>query len=77
MKIEVFAVLKEFYDKQFTVGETLKDINELKRYLITQKPEAEGILGVCRFAVNDELVGLYYNLKADDRISVIPPSSGG
>jgi molybdopterin synthase sulfur carrier subunit len=77
MKIEVFAVLKDFYDKQFTIGEALKDIHELKRYLIKQKPEAEGILRACRFAVNDELVGSHYNLKTDDRISVIPPSSGG
>ena len=77
MKIEVFAVLKDFYDKQFTIGEALKDINELKCYLIAQRPEAKGILGSCRFAVNDELVGSHYNLKSDDRISVIPPSSGG
>lgn len=77
MDIEVFAVLKEFYEKHFIIGEALKDINELKSYLAAQKPEAAGILGACRFAVNDELVSSHYKLKADDRISVIPPSSGG
>lgn len=77
MDIEVFAVLKDFYEKRFTIGETLKDINELKSYMTAQKPEAAGVLSACRFAVNDELVGSHYKLKADDRISVIPPSSGG
>lgn len=77
MKVEVFAVLKDFYDKRFTVDAALQDINELKRYLITQKPEAARVLNACRFAVNDELVSPNYNLKADDYISIIPPSSGG
>jgi molybdopterin synthase sulfur carrier subunit len=77
MKIEVFAVLKEFFDKQFQVEEALGTVNELKNYLIAQNPKAAKVLGSCRFAVNDQLVGIHYNLKSDDSISIIPPSSGG
>lgn len=77
MKIEVFAVLKEFFDKHFEVHDPLRDISELKAYLISQNPGAEKTLKACRFAVNDQLVGLHYNLKSDDSISIIPPSSGG
>lgn len=77
MKVEVFAVLKDFYDKRFTVDAALQDIDALKRYLIARNPEAASVLNACRFAVNDELVSSHYNLKADDNISVIPPSSGG
>lgn len=77
MKIEVFAVLKDFYDKHFIVEEVLQDIEELKSHLMVKNPEAKKILNSCRFAVNDELVNIYYKLKADDLISIIPPSSGG
>ena len=59
------------------VAEALKDIEALKKFLIVKNPEAAGILNSCRFAVNDELVGIHYNLKADDIVSIIPPSSGG
>jgi len=77
MNIEVFAGLKAFYDKRFVVEEQLVSIADLKNYLIGRSPEAASILQASRFAVNDELVALNYNLKADDNISVIPPSSGG
>jgi len=77
MKIEVFAVLKDFYDKHFIVEEVLKDVEGLKNYLITKNPQAARILDSCRFAVNDELVSIQYKLKADDIIAIIPPSSGG
>jgi len=77
MKIEVYAILKDYFDKQFVVKEQIEDVNTLKEYLSKQKPDAKDILRSCRFAVDDEFVSDTYQLKENDSISIIPPSSGG
>ncbi|WP_256010523.1 MoaD/ThiS family protein [Desertivirga xinjiangensis] len=77
MKVEVFALLKEYFDKQFFVPDLVEDINSLKDYLGQQNPEATRILSSCRFAVNDEFIDTSYKFKQNDSISIIPPSSGG
>ncbi|WP_207532011.1 MoaD/ThiS family protein [Desertivirga arenae] len=77
MTIEVYAILKEYFEKQFIISEQISDINALKEHLSIQNPEAIDILRSCRFAVDDEFVADTYQLKENDSISIIPPSSGG
>jgi len=77
MTIEVYALLKEYFEKQFVIKEQIEDISALRDYLGNQKPQALEILRACRFAVEDEFVGDTYQLKENDSISIIPPSSGG
>lgn len=76
MKIQVFASLKDYFNKEFTVDH-FDSISALKEYLITENKQAEKILNLCRFAVNNEFVDLNYNIKPHETISIIPPSSGG
>ena len=77
MRIQVFAALKDFFDKEFETDENITTVVELRQALILQKPEAEKVLSVCRFAVDEEFVDMNYKLKVNDTIAIIPPSSGG
>ena len=77
MRVTVYAVLKDYFDSSFIVEEKLSSIKELKNKLEQTKPQAAPVLNACRFAVNDEFVNLEFKIKADDSISIIPPSSGG
>lgn len=77
MTIEVFAVLKDYFDKEFQFQSSAKNIAELKQQLALQNPEAANVLELCRFAVRDEFVNSDFNINPNDTISVIPPSSGG
>lgn len=77
MKVHVFAVLKDYFDKEFEVDRNIRDAAELKKFLIQAKPAAATILNNCRFAVNDEFVDLNFKLQSYDTITIIPPSSGG
>lgn len=77
MKIEVYAVLKDFFDKEFSIDAPISTVAELKEMLIHQNADATNVLKLCRFAVNDEVVQDNYELKPDDNIHIIPPSSGG
>jgi len=77
MKIQVFAVLKDHFDKEFELSEDIKDIASLKNYLSHQNAEADGILQISRFAVHNEFVNLDYAIKQNDTICIFPPSSGG
>lgn len=76
MKIQVFAALKDYFEKEFIV-ESFDNISALKEYLIAENERSEKILNLCRFAVNNEFVDLNYTIKPNDTISIIPPSSGG
>jgi len=77
MTIQVFAVLKDYFDKEFEMQGTIKNITALKQHLAGQNPEAATVLDLCRFAVHDEFVDPDFTLNSNDIISVIPPSSGG
>ncbi|RYE04237.1 MAG: MoaD/ThiS family protein [Sphingobacteriaceae bacterium] len=77
MKIEVFAVLKDYFDKEFQLESSAKNITELKQQLVLQNPEAANVLELCRFAVHDEFVNSDFTLNPNDNITIIPPSSGG
>ena len=77
MRVQVFAALKDFFDKEFETRENIKTLADLRRYLVLSRPEAANILNSCRFAVDEEFVDLNYKLKPHDIIAIIPPSSGG
>ena len=77
MKIEVFAVLKDYFTNEFELDTTVSSIEALKSILITLQPDAIDILSSCRFAVNNEFIDNNFQLKDSDIISIIPPSSGG
>ena len=77
MKVEVFAVLKDHFDKKFDVNESIATPEQLRSFLIRSKPEAKDVLGNCRFVVNDEFVEMNFKLNPNDSIVILPPSSGG
>ncbi|MBC7915306.1 MAG: MoaD/ThiS family protein [Pyrinomonadaceae bacterium] len=77
MKIEVYAVLKDYFEKEFMVQQSFNDIKALKSFLIDKNPAAAEILNISRFAVDNEFVDNNYSLNKNDSISIMPPSSGG
>jgi sulfur-carrier protein len=77
MKIQVYAILKDYFDKDFTVDETVDSIEALNQILIQRNPLAKNILSSCRYAVNDSFVDNQFQLQSNDSIHIIPPSSGG
>ncbi len=77
MTIQVFAVLKEHFDKEFELSEDINDITSLQKHLSGLNTEAGGILKISRFAVNNEFVDQNYTIKQNDTICIFPPSSGG
>ena len=76
MKVTVYAVLKDYFDPSFDIGQ-VSSVQELKKKLEEIKPSAAPVLNACRFAVNDEFVNLDFKIKEDDDISILPPASGG
>ena len=77
MKVQVFAILKDHFEKEFEIEADISNAQELRNFLIQSRPQTTNILNNCRFAVNDEFVEMNYKLKPNDIIAIIPPSSGG
>ena len=77
MKIQGYAILKDYFEKEFTLPQSFNNINELKSFLIDKNPKAEKALNISRFAVDNEFVENDHILKSNDSISIMPPSSGG
>lgn len=77
MTIEVFAVLKDYFQKEFEIAAHLGTVADLRQHLADVNPASADILSICRFAVQDEFVMDEYRLTENDRVIVIPPSSGG
>lgn len=77
MRVQVFAVLKEYFDKEFELDENIHDMPALKKRLIQFNPEAAAILNICRFAVKDEFIDNDFQFQVNDTIYIIPPGSGG
>ncbi len=77
MKIQVFAVLKDFFNKEFELQEDIINIPGLKERLIQLNPAAASLLNICRFAVKDDFIDNDFQLQQHDTIYIIPPGSGG
>ena len=77
MRVQVYASLKDYYEKDFEITDPIVDISALKNQLKQMAPQAEQLLNRCRFAVSDEFVSGDHKLNAHDTVFVIPPSSGG
>ena len=77
MKIQVYAVLKDYFEKEFTLEQSFDNINNLRSFLIDKNPAAADVLTISRFAVDNEFVDNDHTLKENDQISIMPPSSGG
>lgn len=77
MKVQVFAGLKDYFQREFEVSSDITNTQQLIEFLINSKPESAGLLRSCRFAVNDEFIEQHHKLDRHDIIDIIPPSSGG
>ena len=77
MKVEVYAVLKDYFEGSFSVAEPAASVSELKQQLLAKNPGAANILKASRFAVNNQFVQEDYKLSEHDTIAVLPPASGG
>ena len=77
MRVQVFAVLKDYFDKEFELQENIHNMPALMERLVQFNPAASGILNSCRFAVNDEFIDNDFQLQENDTIYIIPPGSGG
>ena len=52
-------------------------VRELKRFLAERHPELKEVINSLRIAVNEEYVTENTEIKAGDRVALIPPVSGG
>ncbi len=77
MRVQVFAVLKNYFEKEFELPESIGGITGLKEHLIQLNPAAGSLLNICRFAVKDDFIDNDFQLQDNDTIYVIPPGSGG
>jgi molybdopterin converting factor small subunit len=80
MKISIlfFAGLKDYFDTQLNLEfDTTCSIQQLIERLILINPGSQSLMQRCRFAVNDNFVSPQYILNHEERICIIPPSSGG
>lgn len=77
MKIHVYAGLKDYFQPEFEVSETVNNTDELKAHLLTLNNKAGDILSSCRFAVEEGFIDNEFKLHGHDTIVIIPPSSGG
>ncbi len=77
MKIYTYAILKDYFDREFLIEEPVGTVEALNNFLAQRNPAAKDILSACRFAVKDDFVSNDFQLQAEDNIHIIPPSSGG
>jgi molybdopterin converting factor small subunit len=77
IQVQVFAVLKDYFKPTFELKFSAVTIGELKAELEKMNPDSKKVLQACRFVVDENFVSYEYNLKENDKVVVIPPSSGG
>ncbi len=77
MKIITYAILKDYFDKEFILEQPVQTIDELQHFLTARNPAAKDILAACRYAVKDRFVTDDFVLAPDESVHIIPPSSGG
>ncbi len=77
MKIQVFAALKDHFDREFEVNGAVNNMEALRSRLREMNPACSAMLDSCRFAVHDEFIDNDFKLQENDTVIILPPSSGG
>jgi len=77
MKIHVYARLKDYFQPEFELLETIANTDELKAVLVKMNDSADELLSACRFAVEEGFIDKDFKLNSNDTVVIIPPSSGG
>lgn len=78
VRICVFAALKTYFGNEFNLEINEKaSVSQLMEQLIVLNPVAGPVMLRCRFAIDDSFVSPDYILNHEERICIIPPSSGG
>lgn len=74
----VFAALKTYFINEFEMEISEKaSVSKLTEKLLVLNPLAKPVMMRCRFAIDDRFVSPDYVLNHEERICIIPPSSGG
>jgi len=78
VNIKVFAVLKDYFEPEFTleINEGLK-ISDILDIIMVKSPFSSSVLFRSRVAICENFVSPDYILKENETIFIIPPSSGG
>lgn len=78
LKIRTYASVKEILGDNIELElEGGITIEGLRKKIIAMKPEAMGLINICRFAVNETIVNDKTQIKEDEHVHIIPPASGG
>ena len=78
LKIRTYASVKEILGDNIELEmERGCTIEGLRKKIISMKPEAAGLINICRFAVNESIVNDKTQIKEDEHVHIIPPASGG
>jgi molybdopterin synthase sulfur carrier subunit len=77
MTIHVYARLKDYFEQEFELSETIGNTDELRVVLERMNGSAGELLSSCRFAVEEGFIDKDFKLKQHDTVVIIPPSSGG
>jgi molybdopterin synthase sulfur carrier subunit len=78
LELEFFAILKDIITDNYSFNfENPISIKELKEYLIDQFPNAKEILTYSRFSTEEKILSEDIILEKNQKIFVLPPSSGG
>jgi len=77
ISVQVYAVLKDYFNPSFEITIDNPTVEGLLTTLILLNPACETIVKRSRFAINEAIVDINYKLKKDDKIFILPPSSGG
>jgi sulfur-carrier protein len=77
MKIHVYAGLKDFFQSEFELEGEVRNTDQLKARLLAINAEANSLLCLCRFAVEEGFIDNQFKLKENDTVIIVPPSSGG
>ncbi|MDQ2719893.1 MAG: MoaD/ThiS family protein [Bacteroidota bacterium] len=76
--IQVFAVLKEYFEEKFEMNFPFQSsCTTILELLGKRHPQAMGLLSKCRVASEEAILDNDYTINHNDKIYIIPPSSGG
>lgn len=76
--VQIFAVLKEYFEEKFEIYiSSQSSCAEILALLGKQHPQATGLLSKCGIANEEAILDNDHTFSNNDKIYIIPPSSGG